>query len=160
MIGGAAGLGYSVATSRFQGGLAAPRGRHRLVATSVTAAACGLAALGLALGGRPLVGGTIHAIAQMSQGSQATLTALGRLIGEPDFGPLTAALIATGEARCSASAWRSASRDGHAAESRLYRAGGRGGNFASPCAARSARSVATTDGSSAARFRVSAGSAW
>ena len=97
VIGGAAGLGYSVATSRFQGGLAAPRGRHRLVATSVTAAACGLAALGLALGGRPLVGGTIHAIAQMSQGSQATLTALGRLIGEPDFGPLTAALIATGE---------------------------------------------------------------
>jgi hypothetical protein len=33
----------------------------------------------------------------MSQGSQATLTALGRLIGEPDFGPLTAALIGTGE---------------------------------------------------------------
>jgi hypothetical protein len=43
------------------------------------------------------VGGTIHAIAQASVGSQATLTPLGQLIGEPDFGPLTAAVIGTGE---------------------------------------------------------------
>ncbi|MPY89057.1 MAG: hypothetical protein GEU99_14150 [Luteitalea sp.] len=96
-IGGAAGLGYSVATSHSEGGLAAPRGRRRLVVTGVTAAACGLAALALALAGRPLVGGTIHFIAQTSVGSQAALTPLGRLIGEPDFGPLTAALIATSE---------------------------------------------------------------
>jgi hypothetical protein len=58
---------------------------------------CGLAALGLALAGRPLVGGTVHLIAESSSGSQATLTALGRFIGEPDFGPLTAAVISTGE---------------------------------------------------------------
>ncbi len=96
-IGGAAGLGYAVATSRAEGGLAAPRGRRRLDAATATAAACGLAALCLALSGRPLVGGTIHVIAQASRGSQATLTPLGRFIGEPDFGPLTAALIATGE---------------------------------------------------------------
>jgi DNA-binding winged helix-turn-helix (wHTH) protein len=96
-IGGATGLGYAIATARTQGGMAAPRGRGRVRTLGITAAACGLAALGLALAGRPLVGGTLHAIAQMSQGSQATLTALGRLIGEPDFGPLTAALIATGE---------------------------------------------------------------
>jgi hypothetical protein len=96
-IGGAAGLGYSIGTSHSEGGLAAPRGRRRLGAAGVTAGACGLAALALALAGRPLVGGTIHLIAQTSLASQATLTPLGRLIGEPDFGPLTAALIATSE---------------------------------------------------------------
>jgi len=58
---------------------------------------CGLAGLALAWAGRPLVGGTIHLVAQASAGSQALLTPLGRLIGEPDFGPLTAALIAAGE---------------------------------------------------------------
>jgi hypothetical protein len=97
VIGGAAGLGYALGTSRAEGGLAAPRGRRRLGAAAITAVTCGLAALALSLMGRPLVGGTIHLIAQASAGSQATLTPLGRLIGEPDFGPLTAALIATGE---------------------------------------------------------------
>jgi DNA-binding winged helix-turn-helix (wHTH) protein len=97
VIGGAAGLGYSLATSRAEGGLAAPRGRRRLGAAGMTAAACGLAALAMTLAGWPLVGGTIHAIAQASVGSEATLTPLGRLIGEPDFGPLTAAVIGTGE---------------------------------------------------------------
>jgi DNA-binding winged helix-turn-helix (wHTH) protein len=95
-IGGAAGLAYGLATSH-AGGLAAPRGSRRVIVASATAAACGVAALMLALAGRPLVGGTIHLIAQASSGSQATLTALGRFIGEPDFGPLTAAIIATGE---------------------------------------------------------------
>ena len=96
-IGAAAGLGYSVATSRSEGGLAAPRGHRRLTATAIVALTCGLAALVLALAGRPLVGGTIHLIAQASRGSQATLTPLGQLMGEPDFGYLTAALLATGE---------------------------------------------------------------
>jgi DNA-binding winged helix-turn-helix (wHTH) protein len=96
VIGGAAGLGYSLATSRADG-LAAPRGRRRLGVAGATAAACGLAALGLTLAGWPLVGGTIHAIAQASAGSQAALTPLARLVGEPDFGPLTAAVIGTGE---------------------------------------------------------------
>jgi DNA-binding winged helix-turn-helix (wHTH) protein len=97
IIGGAAGLGYATATSRANGGLAAPRGRGRLRAAALTAGACGLAALGLALAGRSLVGGTIHAIAQASIGGQAVLTPLGRLIGEPGFGPVTAALIGMGE---------------------------------------------------------------
>ena len=96
LIGGAAGLGYSMATLGLQG-LAAPRGRRRLGTAGLTAAACGIAALALTLAGRPLVGGTIHAIAQASRGSQATLTPLGRLVGEPDFGPLSAAVIGTGE---------------------------------------------------------------
>ena len=46
---------------------------------------------------RGIVGGTVHAIAQASQGSQATLTPLGALIGEPEFGPITRAVIGTGE---------------------------------------------------------------
>ncbi len=97
VIGGAAGLAYSGATSHAEGGLAAPQGRRRLRAAGLTAAACGVAALALALAGRPLVGGTIHLIAQASRGSQTTLTPLARLVGEPDFGALTAALIATSE---------------------------------------------------------------
>ena len=95
-IGAAAGAGYGVATAHFEG-LAAPRGGPRLAVAAITAAACGLATLGLGLAGRPLVGGTIHLIAQSSGGSQATLTPLGRLIGEPGFGPVTSAVLATGE---------------------------------------------------------------
>lgn len=97
VIGGAAGLGYGIATSPAGGGLAAPRGMRRVRAVAVAAVACGLAALALTLAGYPLVGGTLHAIAQVSTGSQTTLTPLARLIGEPDFGPLTAAVIGTGE---------------------------------------------------------------
>ncbi len=97
VIGGAAGLAYSSATRHAQGGLAAPRGWSRLRTALLVAIACGLAALALSAAGRPLVGGTIHLIAQMSRGSQATLTPLAHLIGEPDLGPITAALIATGE---------------------------------------------------------------
>jgi DNA-binding winged helix-turn-helix (wHTH) protein len=97
-IGAAAGLGYGLATSPADGGLAAPRGRRRFRTVLIVAGACGLAALGLSLLGRPLVGGTVHAIAQRAQGSQATLTPLGALIGEPDFGPVTRAVLGTGEA--------------------------------------------------------------
>ncbi len=97
VIGAAAGLGYSVSTLGSQGGLAAPRGRKRASVVALTAIACALAALTLTLSGRPLVGGTIHAIAQVSRGSQAALTPIARLIGETEFGPLTAALIGTGE---------------------------------------------------------------
>lgn len=96
-IGGAAGLGYLLATSHVQGGLAAPRGRRRWAAAGIIAVACALAALGIALAGRPLVAGTIHFISESSSGSQATLTPLGRLLGEANFGPLTSALVATAE---------------------------------------------------------------
>ena len=41
VIGGAAGLGYALATPRAHGGLAAPRGRQRLRAVALVAAACG-----------------------------------------------------------------------------------------------------------------------
>lgn len=85
-IGGAAGAGYILADDR------------RLRSALITAALCGVAGLALTLAGYPLVGGTIHAIADASTGSRATLTPLGRLIGEPDFGPLSRSLLAFGEA--------------------------------------------------------------
>src|SRR5262245_57330891 len=97
VIGGAAGFGYSLSTGHPDGGLAAPRGWRRFSVTAITAAACGLAALLIALTGRPLVGGTVHLIAQASVGAQVTLAPLGHLIGEPDFGPVSAAVLAAGE---------------------------------------------------------------
>jgi DNA-binding winged helix-turn-helix (wHTH) protein len=97
-LGTAAGFGYSAATRLPGGGLAAPRGRQRVRTALVTAAACAVAALLLTAAGRPLVGGTVHAIAQASGGSQAVLTPLGRLVGDPEFGQLTRAVIAVGEA--------------------------------------------------------------
>jgi hypothetical protein len=97
ILGGAAGLGYRMATGEPGGGRPGPRDPGPARAAGVTAGACALGALGLALSGRPLVGGTIHLIAQASTAGQAMLTPLGRMIGEPGFGPLTAALIAMGE---------------------------------------------------------------
>jgi DNA-binding winged helix-turn-helix (wHTH) protein len=86
-IGAAAGLAIGLTASS-----------TRLRAVVVTAALCGAAALVLTRFGLPLVGGTIHAIATGSGGSQAVLTPLGRLIGEPGFGPISRAIIGTGEA--------------------------------------------------------------
>lgn len=95
-IGAAAGAGYALATRRADG-LAAPRGRRRLAAALVTAALCGTAGVALTLADRPLAGGTIHAIARASRGSQVTLAPLGRLVGEPGFGPVSRALIGFAE---------------------------------------------------------------
>jgi DNA-binding winged helix-turn-helix (wHTH) protein len=97
VIGAAAGLGYALATRGVHEGMAAPRGWRRAGAAGVTAAICGIGGFALTLAGHPLVGGTIHAIARAAQGSQATLAPLGRLVGEPDFGPVTQAIIAVGE---------------------------------------------------------------
>ena len=98
VLGALSGIGYAAATPRTEGGLAAPRGAHRVEAAAITAAASALGGIVLAISGRPLVGGTIHALAQTSGGAHTLLTPLARLVGEPDFGPLTRALIAAGEA--------------------------------------------------------------
>jgi hypothetical protein len=97
VIGGAAGFAYGLTTKSDMAGLPAPRGAARLRVAGVTAAACAVAALLLSLAGHVLVGGTIHAIAQSASGAEAMLTPLGRLIGEPGFGPVTAAFIGMGE---------------------------------------------------------------
>ena len=86
LIGGGAGLGFAVA-----------EGRPRLQVALITACTCGLAGLAITFLGRPLMGGTIHAIADAAEGSRATLAPLGRLIGEPDFGPLSRGILAFGE---------------------------------------------------------------
>jgi hypothetical protein len=97
VIGAAAGVGYALATARVEGGLAGPTGRSRLTAALLTSVVCAAGALSLTLAGRPLVGGTVHAIARVAHGSQVTLTPLGRLIGDPDFGPLSQAILGAGE---------------------------------------------------------------
>jgi len=97
VIGGSAALGYALATRHSLGGMPAPRGRARWRVAIITALTCALGALAVALSGRPLVGGTLHAIAHSSADGPGLLGPLGRLIGEPGFGPVTAALIALGE---------------------------------------------------------------
>ena len=95
VIGTAAGLAFAALTAG--GGFAAPRGSARTRVVVVVALACGVAALALSLAGRPLVGGTVHLVASASGGGQAVLSPLGRLLGEPGFGFVTAALISAAE---------------------------------------------------------------
>lgn len=82
---------------RYFDGLATLRSARRTRGVMLTATACGLAALLVTSLGRPLVGGTIHRIASTSAGPQAALTPLGRLVGEPNFGPLSSAVLGTAE---------------------------------------------------------------
>jgi DNA-binding winged helix-turn-helix (wHTH) protein len=96
-IGAAAGLAFALATLSTDDGLSVPKEGRRLRAALITAGCCGVAGLALTLAGRPLAGGTIHLIASAAHGSRATLAPLGRLIGEPDFGPISGAILAFGE---------------------------------------------------------------
>ena len=99
-IGGGVGAGYAWATRGVTAGLAAPRHASRARVALVTGAGGALAAFGLALAGLPLVGGTLHLMSQSATGAQVLLTPLGRLLGEPEFGPVTRALIALAEGGC------------------------------------------------------------
>jgi DNA-binding winged helix-turn-helix (wHTH) protein len=92
VLGLAAGAGYAWATRGLPGGgLAAPRGRSRLAGAAQVAAWCAIAALVLGALGRPMVGGTVNAIARASQASDLALTPIARATGEPEYGPVTAA---------------------------------------------------------------------
>jgi len=102
VIGAAAGAGYAIArrpkgTPLNRSGNPSPAARPFIYRAAVVAACCAAAALALTWAGRPLVGGTLHVIAREARGSQISLTPLGRLIGEPDFGPVSQALIAAWE---------------------------------------------------------------
>jgi hypothetical protein len=88
VIGAAAGAGFAIAR---RPGLAA---RSRVYRAAVVAVFCAAGALSLASAGRPLVGGTLQLIAREARGAQISLTPLGRLVGEPGFGPVTQGLIA------------------------------------------------------------------
>jgi len=98
VIGAMAGLGYAVTTTHAHGGgLAAPRGRRRIISVATVAVCCALGAVALALSGQPLVGGLVHEIARSSRDSELALAPLGHLIGEPDFGPITQAILSAFE---------------------------------------------------------------
>jgi hypothetical protein len=95
VLGAAAGGGYALATPQPPGGgLAAPAGWRRLAASVIVGASCAAAAIALSLSGRLLVGGLVHDIARSSRDAQLVLAPLGHFIGEPDFGPVTRALLA------------------------------------------------------------------
>ena len=91
LIGAAAGAGYALARGEGFGA------HSRVLRAMVIAAFCAAAAVGLSWTGRPLVGGTLHAIAREARGSQISLAPLGRLVGEPGFGPVSQVLIAAWE---------------------------------------------------------------
>jgi hypothetical protein len=94
LLGGAAGIGYGAATSLPPGGgIAAPRGLKRLGVAMAVGLTCGVAGVILASLDYPLVGGLVHEIAQSSQHSTLELAPLGRLLGEPDFGPIARRLL-------------------------------------------------------------------
>jgi DNA-binding winged helix-turn-helix (wHTH) protein len=105
-LGGAAGIGYGLAARPPGGGLAAPSGLRRLRVVASVGLATAIAGAALALSGRPLIGGLLHEIARLSR-AQLVMTPLGNLIGEPDFGPITRALLSAfeGGAFGSAIAW-------------------------------------------------------
>ncbi len=98
MLGAATGLGFAFVTRGTEEGEPAPRGRQWLMAACGMAVLTGLTGAALNLAGRPLAGGTIHAIADAAEGSRASLAPLGRLIGEPDFGPVSSTILSFGEA--------------------------------------------------------------
>ena len=97
VIGAGAGLGFGIATRCTDDGPSVPPGLTRPHAAFIIALCCGMAGLGLTLTGHPLAGGTIHAIADAADGSRVSLAPLGRLIGEPDFGPTSRLILAFGE---------------------------------------------------------------
>jgi DNA-binding winged helix-turn-helix (wHTH) protein len=98
VLGAAAGAGYGLATRQPPGGgLAAPSGWARLKAAAMVGACCAVAAIVLAMADRLLVGGLVHDIARTSRDAQLELAPLGHLIGEPDFGPMTRAILSAFE---------------------------------------------------------------
>ena len=99
VIGAAAGFGYARSTALLPGGgLAAPRGAARTRAALLTGAVCGIAAIGLSLAGRNLVGSTLDVMAAAFEGSDVGLAPLARLLGEEDLRPVTRTLISAAEA--------------------------------------------------------------
>ena len=99
IIGGAAGLAYALVTERVDADHASEvRGPRRRYAVILTALLCGVGGMAITMSGRPLVGGTVHAIAQTARGSKVTLAPLGQLMGEADFGPLSQSVVGFSEA--------------------------------------------------------------
>jgi len=107
VLGGAAGLGYALATPRGKGGMAAPRGRERVIAVLVTGLTCAAAAVALAGSGSYLGAMSLDFMAGAFPGSQVGLAPLSRLLGEDAPGLVTRVVISGREASSSApgSSW-------------------------------------------------------
>ena len=97
VLGGAAGLGYALATPRAEGGMATPRGPERALAVLVTGLCCGAAAVALATSGRYLGAMSLDFMAHAFPGSQVGLAPLSRLLGEDGPGLVTRVVISGGE---------------------------------------------------------------
>lgn len=97
-IGAAIGLGYAVATRQPPGGgMAAPTGVRRWKAVATVGGFTAAAASLIAVCGGILIGGLLNGIAAVSPNAQLMMTPLGRLIGEPDFGPAARTLLSAFE---------------------------------------------------------------
>jgi DNA-binding winged helix-turn-helix (wHTH) protein len=92
-LGAAAGLGYALATPRHEGGMATPRGAARVRAAAVTGLSCAAAAIVVTALGGHLAGTSLNFVARSFQGSQVGLAPLARMLGEPELGPLSRAVI-------------------------------------------------------------------
>lgn len=88
-IGAAAGLAYGLATRSPEGGMASPHGWRRARPALATAAACALAAMAITATGGALGATSLHHLAEHFPDSRVRLDAMGRLAGEPGFGPRT-----------------------------------------------------------------------
>jgi len=92
-LGAAAGLGYALATPRHEGGMATPRGADRVRAAAITGLSCAAAAVVVTALGGHLAGTSLNFVARTFQGSQVGLAPLARMLGEPELGPLSRAVI-------------------------------------------------------------------
>ena len=92
-LGAAAGFGYALATPRREGGMATPRGVERLRTAGVTGLSCAAAAVVITVVGGHLAGTSLNFVARSFQGSQVGLAPLARMLGEPELGPLSRAVI-------------------------------------------------------------------
>lgn len=94
VLGGAAGLGYALATrGHAGGGMAAPRGADRLRTAAVTGLACAAGGVLLTWMGSNLGGVSLDLMARTFQGSHVGLAPLARIFGEPDLGPVTRTVL-------------------------------------------------------------------
>jgi DNA-binding winged helix-turn-helix (wHTH) protein len=96
-IGAAAGLGYALATPRREGGMATARGAARLRTAAITGLSCAAAAVAITVMGGHLAGVSLNFVARSFQGSQVGLAPLARMLGEPELGALTRAVVGAGE---------------------------------------------------------------
>jgi hypothetical protein len=73
--------------------MATPRGAARVRAAAITGLTCALAAVAIAALGGHLAGTSLNFVARSFQGSQVGLAPLARMLGEPEMGPLSRAVI-------------------------------------------------------------------